>query len=105
MSNHGPVVGVLVGESDGPRPPGAGAGVTCHDAAMPRVMVAVAFVMAALIVASRFTGTVHTTWLYGHVAVQRPRRPKLEQSPFPPTVTSRSVMFPFLIMTDSGMVG
>jgi hypothetical protein len=105
MSNHGPVVEVGVGESDGPRPPGAGAGVTCHDAAMPRVMVAVAFVMAALIVASRFTGTVHTTWLYGHVAVQRPRRPKLEQSPFPPTVTSRSVMFPFLIMTDSGMVG
>jgi hypothetical protein len=61
MSNHGPVVDVGVGESDGPRPPGAGAGVTCHDAAMPRVMFVAAFVMAALIVACRSTGTVHTT--------------------------------------------
>ena len=61
MSNHGPVVGVLVVESDGPRLPGAGAGVTCHAAAMPRVMVTVAFVMAALIAACRSTGTVHTT--------------------------------------------
>ncbi len=38
-------------EGDGPRPPGAAAGVTCQDAAVPFLMVGVAVLMASLIVA------------------------------------------------------
>jgi hypothetical protein len=38
-------------EGDGPRPPGAAAGVTCQDAAAPFLMVAVAVLIASLIVA------------------------------------------------------
>ncbi len=38
-------------EGDGPRLPGAAAGVTCQDAAAPFLMVAVAVLIASLIVA------------------------------------------------------
>ncbi len=50
-------------EGDGPRPPGAAAGVTCQDAAAPFLMVAVAVLIASLIVACRSGATTQTTCL------------------------------------------
>jgi hypothetical protein len=42
MSNHRPVLVFGVFESDGPRPPGVNAGVSCQDAVTPRAIVAIA---------------------------------------------------------------
>ena len=61
MPNQWPVLVLGVFESDGPRPPGLVAGVTCQDPATPRAIVAIAFVMAALIAACRSAIVVHTT--------------------------------------------
>ncbi len=54
----------------------------------------IAALRATLIEACRSAETVHTTWLYVQPA-QRPRRPKLEQSPFPPTCRSEYFPTPF----------
>ena len=61
MSNQWPVLVLGLFESDGPRPPGLVAGVTCQDPAPPRAIAAIAFVMAALIATCRSAVGVHTT--------------------------------------------
>jgi hypothetical protein len=63
MSSHRPVLMFGVFESDGPRPPGANAGVPCQDPGTPRAIVAIAFTMAVLIAACLSAVGVHTTWL------------------------------------------
>jgi hypothetical protein len=57
-----------------------------------------------LIEACRSAKTVHTTWLYVQPE-QRPRRPKLEQSPFPPTCRLEYFSPPLLMRLMKDMVG
>ncbi len=64
----------------------------------------IAALRATLIEACRSAETVHTTWLYVQPA-QRPRRPKLEQSPFPPTYRSEYFSPPLLMRLMKDMVG
>ena len=63
MSNQKPVLVLDKCESDGPRPPGLVAGVTCQESAPLRAIAAIAFVMAALIATCRSAVGVHTAWV------------------------------------------
>ncbi len=64
----------------------------------------IAALRATLIEACCSAETVHTTWLYMQPA-QRPKRPKLEQSPFPPTCRSEYFSPPLLMRLKKDMVG
>jgi hypothetical protein len=57
-----------------------------------------------LIEACRSAETVHTTW-WNLQPTQRLRRPKLEQSPFPPTCRSEYFSPPLLMRLKKDMVG
>jgi hypothetical protein len=88
MSYHGWGGAVQVGR-DGPRPPGADPGAMSHTGAAAALafIVAMAALRVALMAACLSTRGLHTTCLYEHPAtVHRPSRPKLVQSPLPPTL-------------------
>jgi hypothetical protein len=84
-------------KGDGPGPPGVRTGVPCHNwVGLPSFIAAMAFLKFLAISTWRSSDTLHTTWLYLHPG-HFPKRPKLVQSPLPPTCTSLNQRPPFLM--------
>jgi hypothetical protein len=69
---------------DGLQLPGVGTGVLCHADEVPFFYVAISNFRVSFMATCRSGDTVHAMWLYVQPEHQ-PSKPKLEQSPFPPT--------------------
>ncbi len=103
ISSQGAAPGRRVAGSDGPWLPGAATVTPCQAAAAPFFNAITAAFNALLIVTWRSGAGLQTTWRYEHPA-HHPSRPKLVQSPLPPTLMELYRMPPFLMRSAKDII-